>query len=286
LADERFIVAADLDGNRNAARVRIGAALSTDELIEALADQIETRDVLVWDKQRDNLVLRIETRLGGMLLDEQVRAPNPGPATVAALIDRIRSTKLAVLPWTPAAESLRHRIAFLQRHVPEGFQGEPWPDFSDRRLLATLDDWLAPYLVGATGSADLMRLDLHFVMLAGLSWDTSTAIERFAPRSITTASGREALIDYGRDSPTVSVRVQDMFGTSLHPVLADGRVPIVLELLSPADRPVQTTSDLPGFWVGTWADVRKDMAGRYPKHHWPVDPSRSEAKRLKHRPPD
>ena len=286
LANERFIVAADLDGNRNSARVRIGAALSTDELIEALSDQIETRHVLVWDKQRDDLVLRVETRLGGMLLDEQVRTPEPGPATVEALVDRVRGTKLTVLSWTPAAESLRHRVAFLREYLPEGVDGRPWPDFSDRRLLATLDDWLAPYLVGATGADDLRHLDVHFVLLAGLRWDTSIAIERSAPRSIPTASGREETIDYGRDSPTVSVRVQDMFGTSLHPTLADGRVPIVLELLSPADRPVQTTSDLPGFWSGTWADVRKEMAGRYPKHHWPADPSRSKATRLKQPPHD
>ena len=286
LANERFIVAADLDGNRNSARVRIGAALSTDELIDALADEIEIRHVLTWDKQRDDLALRVETRLGGMLLDEQVRAPEPSAATTDALIDRVRVTRLGALRWSGAAQTLRDRISFLARHVEGGVAGEPWPDVSDRNLLANLDTWLAPYLVGARGAADLAALDLHLVLLAGVSWDMSMAIERLAPTSITTASGRNAPIDYGRDLPTASVRVQDMFGTAIHPTVANGRVPIVLELLSPADRPLQTTSDLPGFWAGSWSDVRKEMAGRYPKHQWPTDPAHADARRLKPRPND
>jgi ATP-dependent helicase HrpB len=283
LAHERFIVAADLDGNRNAARVRIGAALSTDELVAALADEIEVRRVLTWDKQRDDLLVRIETRLGGMLLDEQVRAAEPGDETTEALLARVHATRLGALRWTDAANSLRARAAFLHTSAPNGEGDEPWPDFSDRTLLATLDTWLAPYLIGARNAADLAAVDVHMVLLAGMSWDRAASIDQLAPLAMITASGRAAPIDYTRDQPTVSVRVQDMFGTNEHPTVAGGLVPIVLELLSPADRPLQTTADLPGFWAGSWADVRKEMAGRYPKHEWPTDPASADARRLKRR---
>jgi ATP-dependent helicase HrpB len=156
-----------------------------------------------------------------------------------------------------------------------------WPDWSDRALVAELDDWLAPYLVRATGADDLARLDTALLLSARLPWDAGTALADLAPPQLVTANGRHVDIDYSRDVPTVSVRVQDLFGTRDHPSVAGGRVPLALELLSPADRPVQITRDLPGFWAGSWAEVRKEMAGRYPKHQWPVDPGRAPPKRLK-----
>jgi ATP-dependent helicase HrpB len=276
LANERFVVAADLDGKRDNARIRIGAALDTQELITALADQIEQRVNLVWDKQRDDLVERIETRLGGMLLDERVSAPQPGDATVDALVERVRITRLAALPWPERTMSLRHRVAFLRRTF-----GEAWPDWTDKTLLAELDEWLAPFLQHATGAADLARLDTEMLLTARLDWDSSSRLAALAPSTLETANGRTVHIDYARDIPTASVRVQDLFGTKVHPCVADGQVALALELLSPADRPVQITRDLPGFWSGTWLDVRKDMAGRYPKHQWPADPANATPKRLK-----
>ena len=276
LADERFVVAADLDGKRDNARIRIGAALDADELIEALSDQIEQRIFLVWDKQRDDLVERVEQRLGGMLLDERTYTPHPGEATVAALLDRVRNTRLGALQWSDRTVALRHRVAFLRREL-----GDEWPDWSDKTLLAALDEWLAPFLQHATGSADLARLDTEMLLTAQFDWDTSSRLAELAPATIDTPSGRSVRIDYSRDVPTASVRVQDLFGQKTHPTVAGGSVPIALELLSPADRPVQITRDLPGFWAGTWADVRKDMAGRYPKHQWPTDPANATPKRLK-----
>ncbi|MCE9622992.1 MAG: ATP-dependent helicase HrpB [Actinomycetia bacterium] len=277
LANERFVVAADLDGKRDNARIRIGAALEVDDVIAALADQIEQRETLLWDKQRDDLVLRLETRLGGMVLVERSTAPTPGDATTAALIDRVRSTRLAALRWTDEAVALRARVAFLLRELPD----ETWPDWSDTKLLATLDEWLAPYLVRAVGADDLARLDVAMLLTSQLGWDDTTRLAELAPITFTTPSGRVVAIDYSRDMPTASVRVQDLFGLRTHPSVANERVPIALELLSPADRPIQITSDLPGFWGGTWADVRKEMAGRYPKHQWPIDPAAAKPKRLK-----
>ncbi|MFM2076689.1 MAG: hypothetical protein RJA49_579, partial [Actinomycetota bacterium] len=259
LANERFVVAADLDGKRDNARIRIGAALDTNELIEALADQIEQRISLGWDKQRDDLVERVETRLGGMLLEEHTYTAPPGEATVAALVERVRVTRLGALRWPDRTMALRHRVAFLRREL-----GDAWPDWSDRALLATLDDWLAPFLQHATGAADLARLDTEMLLTATFDWDTSSRLADLAPTAFDTPSGRAARIDYERDVPTASVRVQDLFGMRTHPCVANGTVAVALELLSPADRPVQITRDLPGFWAGSWAEVRKEMAGRYP----------------------
>ena len=277
LANERFVVAADLDGKRDNARIRIGAALAVDDLIAALADQIEKRETLIWDKQRDDLVLRLETRLGGMLLVERIVPAAASEATTAALVDRVRVTRLAAQNWTDDATALRARVAFLRRE----FVDDQWPDWSDAELIADLDDWLAPYLVGAVAASDLARLDTALLLTTQLGWDKATRLTDLAPTTFTTPSGRQVLIDYSRAMPTASVRVQDLFGLREHPSVASGRIPIALELLSPADRPIQITSDLPGFWAGTWAEVRKEMAGRYPKHQWPTDPPGAPPKRLK-----
>jgi ATP-dependent helicase HrpB len=144
-----------------------------------------------------------------------------------------------------------------------------------------LDEWLAPYLPGAVGRRDLEQVDLAMVLRSQLPWPEGAELDRLAPRELELPTGRSVPIDYTGDEPTAAVRVQDLFGTTVHPT-AGGR-PIVLQLLSPADRPVQITSDLPGFWAGTWADVRKDLAGRYPKHRWPDDPATATPKRLKDR---
>jgi ATP-dependent helicase HrpB len=280
LAEEAFIVAADLDGNRSSARVRIGAGIDATQLIASLGDEIERQQTLTWDKARDDLVSHHTARLGSMLLDEQYRPPTPGPETVAALIDRVRVTRLAVLNWTDAARQLRERLVFAAAHLVAD-----WPTVDDRTLLATLDDWLAPFLGRATTRADLVAVDLEMVLTTMLSWDRQQELATLVPPSLTTAAGRTVTIDYSRDNPTMSVRVQDMFGTITHPMIATS-VPLTLELLSPAGRPIQVTSDLPGFWAGSWAEVRKEMAGRYPKHQWPIDPASAAPKRLKERPTD
>jgi ATP-dependent RNA helicase HrpB len=278
LAGERFIVAADVDGNRSSARVRIGAGIEPADLIASLGADVERQQSLAWDKQRDDLVSHETVRLGSMLLDEQFRPARPGPATVAALVDRVRATRLGVLTWTNSAQQLRRRLAFAAANI-----GDDWPAVDDKTLLATLDDWLAPFLNQATNRADLAAVDVGMVLATMLSWDQQTHLTTLVPATLTTAAGRTVEIDYQRDNPTVSVRVQDMFGTISHPAIGNG-VALTVELLSPADRPIQITQDLPGFWAGSWAIVRKEMAGRYPKHQWPADPARAAPKRLKERP--
>jgi ATP-dependent helicase HrpB len=289
LATERFIVAADLDGNRSSARVRIGAGIEAAELIDSLGNDIERQWDLTWDKQRDDLVSHETVRLGSMLLDEQYRPAVQGEATVAALVERVRATRLGVLHWTAAAKQLRQRLAFASTHLvalgPVGNPAEDWPSVDDKTLIATLDVWLAPFLPRATSRADLEAVDMEMVLMTMLSWDQQTQLAELVPATLTTAAGRTVAIDYQRDNPTVSIRVQDMFGTVTHPTVAND-LPLTIELLSPADRPIQITNDLPGFWSGSWAAVRKDLAGRYPKHQWPADPSTAAPKRLKDRPAD
>ena len=280
LANEQFIVAADLDGNRTSARVRIGAGIEPAELIRSLGDDVERQRILTWDKQRDDLVSHETVRLGSMLLQEQYRPAPIGDETVAALVERVRSTRLAVLNWTTGAQHLRRRMAFAAAHL-----GDDWPNVDDKTLVATIEDWLVPFLHRPTSRADLVAVDMEMVLTTILSWDQQGELDRLVPATLTTGAGRTVVIDYQRDNPTVSVRVQDMFGTMAHPMIAHS-LPLTIVLLSPADRPIQITNDLPGFWSGSWAMVRKELTGRYQKHQWPADPSTAVPKRLKDRPAD
>jgi ATP-dependent helicase HrpB len=270
LAGAAFVVAADLDGKRDGARIRLGAALAADDVIALFGHEVREHRSLVWDRDRDDLVERVARTLDRLDLGTVHRRPSPGDATTAALLDRVKATKLGVLPPSSTADSLRARVAFLRQH-----RGEPWPDLSDRALLAALPTWLAPFLAGATGRADLEDVDVAGALRATLlPSDAGRDLDRLAPGDLDLPSGRPVPIDYGADGgPACRVRVQRLFGITVHPTVLDGEVPVVLHLLSPADRPIQVTADLPGFWSGSWAEVRKAMAGRYPKHPWPADPA-------------
>jgi ATP-dependent helicase HrpB len=271
LAAEAFLVVAELDADRRDSRVRMAAALAPEAVGDAAGSEVERATSLGWDRERDDLRATITQRLDGLVLGTVESPAPPGPATMAALIDHVRASGLDALPWTDAARSLQARVAFLRRTL-----GEEWPDLSDSVLLATAEEWLAPLLAGATGRADLDALDLAAVLRRRLGHERARQLEELAPATVPLASGRSVRIDYSGEHPTAAVRVQDAFGTTHHPTVARGRVPVVLELLSPANRPVQVTSDLPRFWAGSYAAVRKDMAGRYPKHPWPADPAEAE----------
>lgn len=283
LAHEAFVVAADLDGDRKNARVRSCAPVDRAAIARVLRDDVVDETTVTWDKERRDIVERVVERLDKMRLSEETRRPSPGDAAVDALMERVVSTRLAELPWGDATGELRARVNFLRREL-----GETWPDWSDKALLSTIDDWLRPYLAGMTSVAEVKSLDLAMLLRSQLPWPAGARLDELAPSRIELASGRTLALDYATavaegTAPVVRVRVQDLFGTKVHPAVADGRVPLVLHLLSPADRPVQVTADLPGFWAGSWAEVRKDMAGRYPKHQWPDDPANADPKRMKDR---
>jgi ATP-dependent RNA helicase HrpB len=279
LAREPFLAVAEVDGRRRNGRIRIAAPLDAAQLDEIAADRIDEHARLVWDPRRDQLVARVERRLGRLRLGTVERRPRAGTPTTTALIDRVRATNLAALPWTHAARSLQARIGFLHALL-----GDPWPDVSDAALRRRLDDWLAPVLAaaGATRRADLERVDLIRALRGMVPAEVVGDLDRLAPAAVTVPSGRRVPLDYGSgagDPPVLAVRVQEMFGTRETPTVAGGRLPVALHLLSPAGRPVQVTSDLAGFWSGSWSEVRKEMAGRYPKHDWPDDPAATVSRR-------
>jgi ATP-dependent helicase HrpB len=281
LSGEAFLVAAELDaaGRGSAAagkdsRIRLAAPLDAAD-VEAVATAtgaaVERVATLSWDAGRDDLRARTERRLDNLVIGETEGPADPGPATTAALLARVRSTKLALLGWTDAARALQARIAFARQTAAGA--GE-WPDLSDPELLASLHEWLVPLLGKASGRADLERVDMAGVLRRMLGHRVGE-LDRVAPAAVTLAGGRQVPVDYTGDRPAAEVRVQDAFGTTAHPTV--GGVPVVLSLLSPAGRPIQVTADLPGFWKGSWAEVRKDMAGRYPKHSWPADAATASA---------
>ncbi|MGI8809102.1 MAG: ATP-dependent helicase HrpB [Acidimicrobiales bacterium] len=273
LAGEAFLAIADIDAGRGDGRIRMAAGLDAAD-VEAAAGVAEESVTLSWDPARDDLRARVERRLGSLVLGATDAPAPPGPVTARALLGRVRSTRLAALRWTDKARALQHRAAFARNVL-----GEPWPDLSDAALLATLDDWLTPVLALATSRADLEAVDVTAALRGRLGHHLARELDRVAPPSLAIAGGRSVAVDYSGDQPVMAVRVQDLFGTATHPTVAGGRVPVVLHLLSPAGRPVQVTADLPGFWAGTWSAVRKEMAGRYPKHSWPTDPLMARPRR-------
>jgi ATP-dependent helicase HrpB len=267
LARERWLAVAELGGGE--ARDRILSAIPLDEtrLVETFADQIQTEDRVQADPAGRVSATRIR-RLGRLTIEER-RIERPDPALIAAtLLAQVREKGLASLNWGEAAQRLRARAAFLR----ERGDGD-WPDLSDQALVACAGDWLEPLLIGRTRLDQLGAGNLDEALRGLIGWDRLRELDREAPEHWTAPTGTRASIDYAADGgPRVEVRVQELFGLAAHPSVANGRVPLTLALLSPARRPIQTTRDLPGFWRGSWADVRKDMRGRYPKHPWPEDP--------------
>jgi ATP-dependent helicase HrpB len=268
LAQEKFLVAADLDADRKSSRIRRGAALDADQVAATLGEDLIIERDIMWDKSRNDLVQREVRRVGSLRLGEYISEPLPCDDTVDALVDRIRVTQLDILNWSDDAESLRQRMLFLRQHL-----GDEWPDVSRKTLLASTETWLRPFLAGATSRNDLERLDMTMLLRAMLTWDKSEQLDAQAPAKYQPPTGKAIDIDYTDcAAPSIDVRVQKMFGVTTHPHILNGALPLKVVLLSPADYPIQVTSNLPEFWNGSWRDVRREMAGRYPKHSWPEDP--------------
>lgn len=287
LAEAPFVVAADLDGHRKSARIRLGLAIEESVLLTTMGSGVREERTITWDKDRKDVVERVVVHLGNMRIAERVNRPAASGETSDALFDHLVQRQCASLLGRESVRNLMARVQFLRRTF-EDDAGEPWPDWSSRNLVATAADWLRPYLAGMTSIADVESLNVDMLLRSQIPFALGARLDELAPPVLTLASGRVVAIDYATaiedgTAPTVDVRVQDMFGTRVHPTIAGGRVPLVIRLLSPADRTIQVTSDLPGFWKGSWADVRKDLAGRYPKHRWPDDPSSADPKRLKDR---
>jgi ATP-dependent helicase HrpB len=272
LAGEAYLVVADLQGKAQNARIAAAAAISEAEIRTTFADRVERITEALFDPAKGAVRVRETARLGAIVLAERMLPPPRGAEADQALVAALRVHGLGLLPWNKESEVLRHRLAWLHSGL-----GAPWPDVSDAALSEGLDDWLLPFL---PGEASFARLDPGIIQAGLLSLvlhDLQRKLATLAPTHFDAPSGSHVPIRYSGEAPVLAIRVQELFGLSQHPAIAGGTVPLTLELLSPAHRPIQTTRDLPGFWAGSWVEVRADMRGRYPRHVWPEDPASAAA---------
>jgi len=282
LSNEAFLVVVDTGGPsgwgppgvgvRADRTVRLAAAIDQSDVEQIGGAHVVTDTEVFWDDERDDLRARRTRRLDALVLASTITAAPAGEGTVAALVEVIARRGLSELPWSAAARSLQQRAAFARHHDTASQPATAWPDCSDTALLDNLEGWLAPRLKGATGRGGLARVDLREVIRHRLG-ALVHRLEDLVPTTVTVASGKRVALDYTDGAPRLRARAQDLYGTTRHPRILGGRVPVVIEVLSPAGRPLQVTADLPSFWSGSWSGVRREMAGRYPKHDWPVDPA-------------
>ncbi|MCA0300854.1 MAG: ATP-dependent helicase HrpB [Proteobacteria bacterium] len=280
MGNEEFVVVADLDGSAQDARVFLAAPIALADIEETFANRIVDEQVVTWSEREGAVLARRRRRLGALLLEDKPLAAPAPDAVAAAMIAGIRQMGLAALPWTDELQRWRERVAFLRT------LDDSWPDLSDAALLATLEDWLAPFLDGVSRRGHLARLDLAAALKALVPWDKQRELDRLAPSHVEVPSGSRVPIDYGNPAePTLSVRLQEMFGLTDTPRVGGDRVPLTIHLLSPARRPVQVTRDLASFWANGYRAVKSELKGRYPRHYWPDDPLVAEpTARVKPRP--
>lgn len=256
---------ADRPAGRRDATIRAAAPIDEDLALEAASALWEEAEQVGWVDGR--VVARRTTSLGAIELSS-VTIPDPAPHLVATAVrDGLRSDGLSVLPWKPSALELRQRLAFLHRAL-----GAPWPDVSDTALTDTVETWLGPDLARVRGTRDLGRIDVTSALRRLLPWPEAGRLDELAPERVAVPSGSSVRVDYDGDQPVLAVRIQEVFGWPAAPALADGRVPLLLHLLSPARRPAAVTADLASFWATGYPQVRAELRGRYPKHAWPDDP--------------
>ncbi|MEM1382200.1 MAG: ATP-dependent helicase HrpB [Pseudomonadota bacterium] len=276
LAGTRLLVAAEVEDTRPEATIRLAAPLAETELRALFQDRIRWRSAATWSRRNRQVEARQQERFGAITLADRIWRDAPPEALGAALAEGVCDLGLAALPWPDSALALRARIVWLRR---QGDWAERLPDLSDPALTESLDRWLTPHLAGLTRLDQIRGTDLLAALDALVDWDTRQAADRAAPAVFATPLGGRVPIDYARAEPVLSIRVQELFGVTEHPTVGTPPLPLVVELLSPAGRPVQTTRDLPGFWASSYADVRKDMRARYPKHPWPENPTEAEPTR-------
>ncbi|MEA2910596.1 MAG: ATP-dependent helicase HrpB [Bradyrhizobium sp.] len=269
LARAPYIAVAELTGTAANGRILLAAPIAQTEIELRFADQIETADEISFDRGALALRARRKKTLHAITLSEAPLALKPSAETARVLADGLAAAGLDKLPWSKPLKQWRDRVMFLRKA-----EGEPWPDLSDDALAAQREAWLVPALYDKTSLKEFSAGDLSDALMTLLPWELRARLEREAPMHFEAPTGTQLAIDYeAEQGPTIAVRLQELFGLNTHPSIAKGAVPLVLELLSPAHRPVQVTRDLPGFWRGSYAAVRSDLRGRYPRHPWPEDPA-------------
>jgi ATP-dependent helicase HrpB len=269
LARAPYIAVGELTGTAAAGRILLAAPITEGEIETQFAGRIETSDETSFDRSTLALRARRRKRLHAITLSEAPLTVTPSAETARIFADGLIAAGLDRLPWSKSAKQWRDRVMFLRKA-----EGESWPDLSDAGLAASVTDWLVPALHDKTSLKDFSAGDLSEALQTLLPWELRARLEREAPTHFEAPTGTMLAIDYeAEQGPTIAVRLQELFGLNTHPAIAKGKVPLVLELLSPAQRPVQVTRDLPGFWRGSYAAVRSDLRGRYPRHPWPEDPA-------------
>ncbi len=269
LARAPYVAVGELTGTAAAGRILLAAPILQDEIEARFAEHIESSDEIIFDRSALALRARRRKTLHAITLSEAPLALSPSADTARVFADGLIAAGLDKLPWSKSSKQWRDRVMFLRKA-----EGESWPDLSDDGLIASAAEWLAPALYDKISLKDFSAGDLSEALLTLLPWELRARLEREAPTHFEAPTGTMLAIDYeAEQGPTIAVRLQELFGLNTHPSIAKGKVPLVLELLSPAQRPVQVTRDLPGFWRGSYAAVRSDLRGRYPRHPWPEDPA-------------
>jgi len=269
LARAPYIAVGELTGTAASGRILLAAPITQDEIEQHFADQIESTEEISFDRSAMALRARRKRTLHAVTLSEAPMALTPSAETARIFADGVIAVGLDRLPWSKAAKQWRDRVMFLRKA-----EGEGWPDLTDAALAVQSEAWLVPALYDKTSLKDVSAGDLSDAVMGLLPWELRARLEREAPTHFEAPTGTLLAIDYeAEQGPTIAVRLQELFGLNSHPSIAGGAVPLVLELLSPAQRPVQVTRDLPGFWRGSYAAVRSDLRGRYPRHPWPEDPA-------------
>jgi len=268
LAREPFLAVAELAGSAAQGRILSAAPITLDEIETHFADRIVAREDVAFDAASLSLRGRNSRRLGAIVLGEQAVPVSPDENNARLFAESIANLGIDRLPWTEALKQWRDRVMFLRRS-----EGAEWPDLSDAALAGSAAEWLARALGGRTALAGLPADEFAAALGELLPWPLRRRLDAEAPIYFEAPTGTRVPIDYASEGgPKIAIRVQELFGLDRHPAIAGGKVPLAIELLSPAQRPVQTTRDLPGFWRGSYAAVRAEMRGRYPKHPWPEDP--------------
>ncbi|MDP2333312.1 MAG: ATP-dependent helicase HrpB [Reyranella sp.] len=267
MTNEEFLVVADLDGSTQDSRIFLAAPVAAAEIEELYADRIVAEEIVHWSPREGAVLARRRRRLGALLLEDKPLARPDTEKLKAAMLDGIRQLGPGALPWSDDLAKWRERVTFMRTH------DETWPDLSDTALVGTLDSWLGPFLNGVSRRDHLARVDLAAALKALVPWDRQRDLDRLVPSHIEVPSGSRVPVDYTNPAePTLSVRLQEMFGLSDTPRIAGGKVPLTVHLLSPARRPVQVTRDLASFWATGYKSVKAELKGRYPRHYWPDDP--------------
>lgn len=272
LAQSPYLMIAELSGTAANARILLAAGASEADVLAAASDRIAEQEEALFDTAAAAVRVRATRRLGAIELSSDPKPAQPDATTARALARGVAALGMDRLPWSKAQLQLRHRVSFLQKLGAS--QSSGLPDLSDEALARSIEDWLAPFLLGRTRLADIASEDLGNALDALVPWDLKRRLDTEMPTHFEAPTGNRHPIDYDSEhAPAVSLRVQELFGCQQHPTMAHGRLPLTLMLLAPSGRPLQITRDLPRFWSGSWADVRSEMRGRYPKHPWPDDPA-------------